>query len=181
MRRATGRRTTGEPAEPSELAETGGPAETLAPPVDLNERVAELEDEVAAAPTAEAAAEAGARLAAAEDAATAQDVAEARAALGPDLTAGAAALGRKVAVDDLKVVEGIGPRIEEVLKESGINTWTELAATAPDRLRTILDLAGDQFRVHDPGTWPRQAGLAAEGRWDELVELQEELSGGRPS
>lgn len=150
----------------------------------LDERVAALEDEVAAAPTADAANEAAARLAAAEDAATAQDVAEARAAseaLGPDMAAGAAVLGRKVATDDLKVVEGIGPRIEEVLKESGINTWSDLAAAAPDRLRTILDLAGDQFRVHDPGTWPRQAGLAAEGRWDDLVELQDELTGGRPS
>ena len=150
----------------------------------LNDRVAELEDEVKFAPDAEAAEDAGERLAAAEDAATAQDVADARAAaeaatLGPDLAAGAATLGRKVSVEDLKVVEGIGPRIEEVLKESGINTWNELAATSPDRLRTILDLAGDQFRVHDPGTWPRQAGLAAEGRWDELVELQAALTGGR--
>ena len=150
----------------------------------LNDRVAELEDEVTFAPDAEAAEDAGERLAAAEEAATAQDVAEARAAadaaaLGPDLAAGAATLGRKVSVDDLKVVEGIGPRIEEVLKESGINTWDELAGTSPDRLRTILDLAGDQFRVHDPATWPRQAGLAAEGRWDELVELQTALTGGR--
>lgn len=163
---------------PDSAADAGEPVS------DLDEQVAALEDEVAAAPTADAAAEAAARLAAAEEAATAQDVAEARAAseaLGPDLAAGAAVLGRKVATDDLKVVEGIGPRIEEVLKESGINTWSDLAATAPDRLRTILDLAGDQFRVHDPGTWPRQAGLAAEGRWDDLVELQDELTGGRPS
>jgi hypothetical protein len=46
-------------------------------------------------------------------------------------------------------------------------------------LRTLLDLAGDQYRVHDPTTWPEQAGLACDGRWDDLVALQAGLSGGR--
>jgi hypothetical protein len=31
----------------------------------------------------------------------------------------------------------------------------------------------------DPGTWPQQAKLAAEGKMDELKKLQEELQGGR--
>ncbi len=100
------------------------------------------------------------------------------AAHGPDLASGAAALGKPLAVDDLTVVEGIGPGVEGVLKESGIHTWDELAHTDTDRLRRILDLAGDQYRVHDPGTWPHQAALATEGRWDELLALQATLTGG---
>ena len=80
---------------------------------------------------------------------------------------------------DLQVVEGIGPAIEGVLKESGISSLAELASATPDRLRTILDLAGDQYRVHDPETWPHQAELAAAGRWDDLTALQATL-GNRP-
>jgi predicted flap endonuclease-1-like 5' DNA nuclease len=98
---------------------------------------------------------------------------------GASLAAGSAALGRHLAVDDLQVVEGIGPGVEGILKEAGIVTWSDLAEASPDRLRTLLDLAGDQYRVHDPTSWPEQAGLACEGRWDDLVALQAGLAGGR--
>jgi len=33
--------------------------------------------------------------------------------------------------------------------------------------------------MHDPGSWPQQAGLAAEGKWDELQTLQDNLDGGK--
>lgn len=82
-------------------------------------------------------------------------------------------------LDDLKIVEGIGPKIETLLKEGGINTWAELAEAPVDRLKEILDAAGPRYQIHDPGTWPAQAKLAAEGKWDELKALQEELTGGR--
>ena len=95
-----------------------------------------------------------------------------------DPAAGATATGRPPAGDDLKVVEGIGPRVEAILQESGIVTLSDLADASPERLRTLLDLAGDQFRIHDPATWPEQAGLAAAGQWDQLATLQSTLSGG---
>jgi predicted flap endonuclease-1-like 5' DNA nuclease len=97
----------------------------------------------------------------------------------PDLVAGAAVGGGPAAADDLKVVEGIGPRVEAILQESGIVTLSDLAEASPERLRTLLDLAGDQFRVHDPATWPEQAGLAAAGQWDQLATLQSTLTGGK--
>jgi predicted flap endonuclease-1-like 5' DNA nuclease len=77
--------------------------------------------------------------------------------------------------DDLKKIEGIGPKIAERLNMGGIYTYAELAATSEERLRAILEGAGANFRLADPSTWPEQAGLAAERRWDELASLQSEL------
>ena len=79
--------------------------------------------------------------------------------------------------DDLKIVEGIGPKISGVLQAAGITTWAQLAATDVDELKRILAKA--KIRLGDPGTWPEQASLAAEARWDELSALQDSLKGGR--
>ena len=80
--------------------------------------------------------------------------------------------------EDLKIVEGIGPKIESLLKEGGINNWDDLATTLVARLYEILDAAGENYRLAKPATWPRQAALAAEGRWDELKEYQKFLDKG---
>ncbi len=82
-------------------------------------------------------------------------------------------------LDDLKIVEGVGPKIEQLLKEGGINTWAELAAADVDRLKEILDAAGPRYQIHNPATWPAQAKFAAEGKFEELKEYQEMLLGGR--
>jgi predicted flap endonuclease-1-like 5' DNA nuclease len=88
-------------------------------------------------------------------------------------------LGFSTNPNDLKVVEGIGPKIEALLKGGGINTWADLAAAAESRLQEILNEAGDRYRLADPSTWAKQAGLAAEGKWDELKTYQDFLSGGK--
>lgn len=80
--------------------------------------------------------------------------------------------------DDLAIIEGIGPKIAELLHRSGIKTFAELADTPTDRLRTILDAAGAKYRIADPGTWAEQADLAARNRWGALRKLQDELDGG---
>ncbi len=77
--------------------------------------------------------------------------------------------------DDLKLIEGIGPKIEEVLNKAGIKTWRELAKQEVEQLRTILASAGKRFTMHQPDSWPEQARLAAEGKWKELKELQDRL------
>ena len=82
-------------------------------------------------------------------------------------------------VDDLTKVEGIGPKISEHLQNAGIKTFAALSAASFEQLRGILDNAGKRYRVHDPTTWPHQAALAAAEKWDELAQLQDELSGGR--
>ncbi|WP_456413852.1 helix-hairpin-helix domain-containing protein [Oceanithermus profundus] len=81
--------------------------------------------------------------------------------------------------DDLKRIEGIGPKIERLLQRAGVRTFEELAATPVARLKELLAAGGRRFRLADPGTWPQQARLAAEGRWDELAAYQKMLKGGR--
>ncbi|MDF1866476.1 MAG: helix-hairpin-helix domain-containing protein, partial [Saprospiraceae bacterium] len=81
--------------------------------------------------------------------------------------------------EDLKIVEGIGPKIEQLLKDAKINTWQELADTSVEALQAILKEAGDRFRIHDPSTWPMQAQMAADGEWDKLKDYQDFLQGGR--
>jgi NADH-quinone oxidoreductase subunit I len=80
--------------------------------------------------------------------------------------------------DDLTKIEGIGPVISKTFNAAGISTFSQLAASTPERLKQILDDA-DLRRIHDPATWPEQAKLAADGKWDELEKLQDELKGGR--
>ncbi len=81
--------------------------------------------------------------------------------------------------DDLKKIEGIGPKISELLVNAGIKTFQQLSEADVDHLKSILEEAGSRYRMHDPTTWPQQSGLAASGQWDELKKLQDELDGGR--
>lgn len=96
-----------------------------------------------------------------------------------DLDAAALILGSKLRVDDLKAVEGIGPKIAEVLEAAGIESWRRLAETDVAELSALLDQAGPRFRIHDPGSWPAQAELLADGRWDEFKELTRRTKGTR--
>lgn len=84
--------------------------------------------------------------------------------------------GRK---DDLKKLEGIGPKIEQILNAAGIQNFDQLAALTPEMIKPLLDNAGGQFKMHDPKSWPYQAELAAKGEWDRLREYQNLLIGGR--
>lgn len=96
-----------------------------------------------------------------------------------DRLAAASKGGAPVQRDDLKRIEGIGPKIEKMLNDELIFTWAELATTPVDRLRAILRKGGDRYKMHDPKSWPDQAKLAAQSRWKELEELQDILQGGR--
>ena len=87
--------------------------------------------------------------------------------------------GKKIKQDDLKVIEGIGPKIEGLLHDGGITTWQELADADLEKVQAILDEAGPRYRVHNPATWAKQASLAANAQWAELETLQDELDGGK--
>jgi len=77
--------------------------------------------------------------------------------------------------DDLKKIEGIGPKISETLNANGIVTFADLAKADPKQIAEfIADVRGN----HVPDTWPAQAQLAADGKWDELKEWQDKLDGG---
>ena len=87
--------------------------------------------------------------------------------------------GVKYKWDDLKIVEGIGPKIAELLNDAGIGTWAQLAVTSPYQLREILEAGGPQYNVAVPDSWPHQADLADKEDWDGLKKLQDELTAGR--
>lgn len=78
--------------------------------------------------------------------------------------------------DDLKKVEGIGPKIASTLVEAGIATFADLAKATPEAIAEIISgVRGN----HVTDTWPAQAQLAADGKWDELKKWQDELDGGK--
>jgi predicted flap endonuclease-1-like 5' DNA nuclease len=95
--------------------------------------------------------------------------------------AAAAAFGfapQKNSVDDLEIVEGIGPKISELLHNAGVTTFAQLAAAPLAKLQEILHLAGPNFRLANPESWARQAALCVKGDWAALRKLQDELIAG---
>ncbi len=82
------------------------------------------------------------------------------------------------AEDDLKKIEGIGPKIEELIKNGGIKTWKKLSETDPSVIQGFLDAAGPRYKMHKPQSWPLQAGMAARGEWEALEKWQDEHDGG---
>lgn len=97
----------------------------------------------------------------------------------PDLEAGAEVLSEKVRLNDLTVVEGIGPKIADLLQTNGIKTWWQLSFADLSALRVMLEAAGPRFQVHDPSSWPQQAGQLARGEWEEFKAFTDALRGGR--
>jgi len=87
---------------------------------------------------------------------------------------------KEVKADDLKKIEGIGPKIAEVLTEAGLATYADLAASTPEAIKEILS-AHKTLAGKEPATWCDQAKMAAEGKWDELKKWQDEMDGGKPA
>lgn len=100
-----------------------------------------------------------------------------KAPTSPAPGAAPAAAAKPAEADDLTAIEGIGPKISRVLRGAGVRTYAQLAALKPAAIKQILTDGG--VRVGDPGTWPRQAKLAADGKWEKLKTLQDNLKGGR--
>ncbi|MFM6924397.1 MAG: glycoside hydrolase family 13 [Ferruginibacter sp.] len=84
-----------------------------------------------------------------------------------------------VVKEDLTRIEGIGKKIEALLYKNNINTYKQLARTTITTLKTILESGGNKYSMHNPGTWPKQAKLAAGDKWEELELLQKQLKGGK--
>lgn len=102
----------------------------------------------------------------------------AKPAMSFDLAAAKAAGFSIKKADDLTVVEGIGPKINDLFKENGIKTFADLAKQTVPQMRAVLDKGGARYRIANPATWAQQADLAAKNQWADLKKLQDELSGG---
>ncbi len=151
--------------------------------VDFNETLLTAAAEKAAATTKTrrsrrgSGAKAGTQDAVATQADTQEVQAPAAAMPNTDTTESAAA--PTTGADDLTVVEGVGPKIAELLNAAGITTFAQLADADDAIVQQVLTDAGSRFNVHDATTWNEQAALARDGKMDELKELQDRLKGGK--
>lgn len=81
--------------------------------------------------------------------------------------------------DDLEIVEGIGPKIAQLLRQHGVTTFVQLASASPAEISAILEKGGPNFRIANPGTWPEQASYCVRNDWAGLKEIQDRLTAGR--
>jgi predicted flap endonuclease-1-like 5' DNA nuclease len=82
-------------------------------------------------------------------------------------------------VDDLQMIEGIGPKYEEALVQAGVKKWAQLAQTTTEQLAEALQKAGYSRIPASIVTWAEQAGYLVRGDHDGLKALQDQLIGGR--
>ncbi|MEO6295662.1 MAG: hypothetical protein ABIO74_01050 [Dokdonella sp.] len=79
--------------------------------------------------------------------------------------------------DDLTIIEGIGPKTDELLRANGIERFVQVAQLHVDDFLDILERGGPNFRLANPATWAQQASLAAENRWADLKRAQNGMIG----
>ena len=83
-----------------------------------------------------------------------------------------------VVKDDLTLIEGIGPKIANLLVVGGLKSYKAVADASIEDIKSILEKGGSAYAMHDPSTWSQQAQLAADGKWAELNTLKEKLISG---
>ncbi|MBK8987094.1 MAG: DUF4332 domain-containing protein [Chloroflexi bacterium] len=105
-------------------------------------------------------------------------VAQTPAGLVVKLTPTAAAAPIAAKPDDLQRIEGVGPKISQVLAAAGIRTYADVATKSADELKVVLDAAGITG-ITDPTSWPQQARLLLRGDYAALEVLQNQLRGGK--
>lgn len=98
-----------------------------------------------------------------------------------DVSAARAAGFNMKHADDLTVIDGIGPKIDDLFHANGIDSLIQVAHLSVQDMLEILESGGPSFQFANPSTWAQQAALAAENRWKELKRLQEEMIEGRIS
>ncbi|WP_375237774.1 hypothetical protein [Aurantibacter sp.] len=90
-----------------------------------------------------------------------------------------AVFGKKIKENDLTVVEGIGPKIKELFHNHNVNTWQALSECSLEKCQEVLNSGGNRYKIHKPASWPKQAGMAAQGKWQDLKDWQDQLDGGK--
>ena len=89
-----------------------------------------------------------------------------------------AAPKKATGADDLTKIEGVGPKAAEALAAAGLATFADVAKSTEAKIQKILDESEGRFGMMKPATWPKQAKMAADGKWDELKKWQDEMDGG---
>ncbi|MEE9492448.1 MAG: DUF4332 domain-containing protein, partial [Gammaproteobacteria bacterium] len=76
---------------------------------------------------------------------------------------------------DFTVIEGIGPKIDELIHKAGIHTYSELSETDPTEIQAILNDGGSNFALAKPASWPDQSAMASNNEWAKLKKAQDEF------
>jgi small subunit ribosomal protein S2 len=84
----------------------------------------------------------------------------------------------KAVTEDLTKIEGIGPKAAEALTNAGIDTFAKLSKSKAEKIKEILAEASSRMAHLDPTSWPKQAKMAADDKWDELKEWQDNAKAG---
>ena len=100
----------------------------------------------------------------------------AAAASGVDLDAARRAGFQLRHADDLAVIDGIGPKIEELFRQHGVTTFAQVAKMSTAQMQAILDAGGPNYKLANPATWAQQAQLILSNRWGDLKKLHDELA-----
>ncbi|SIQ22762.1 30S ribosomal protein S2 [Maribacter ulvicola] len=95
-----------------------------------------------------------------------------------EATKEAVAKDAKAEADDLTKIEGVGPKAAEALVAAGLTTYNDLSKGDADKIKEILTEANPKLAHLDPTSWSKQAKMAADGKWDELKEWQDNAKGG---
>lgn len=86
--------------------------------------------------------------------------------------------GQKGGKDDIELIEGIGPKIAQVLAKNDITTFAKLADTQPADMMAMLKTSGGRFGLANADSWPEQAALLRDGKMAEFKFLTDALVGG---
>jgi predicted flap endonuclease-1-like 5' DNA nuclease len=80
--------------------------------------------------------------------------------------------------DDLLLIEGIGPKVNQVLNQAGITKWSQIRDTDEATLQSILDKGGVSYS-HSVPTWSKQATFLCDGDQPGFYAYIEYLDNGR--
>ncbi|WP_435624713.1 hypothetical protein [Flagellimonas sp.] len=64
---------------------------------------------------------------------------------------------KATAKDDLKLIKGIGPKLEQLFNENGIETFAQLAKASEAKIKSILEKAGPVFKSVNFSNWVKEA------------------------
>jgi predicted flap endonuclease-1-like 5' DNA nuclease len=80
---------------------------------------------------------------------------------------------------DFTVIEGVGPKIKQLLQKAGYKSFEDLSKAKVKDLRQILNNAGSRYQMHNPSQWAKQARFAAKDQWTKLNEFQATIKNGK--
>jgi predicted flap endonuclease-1-like 5' DNA nuclease len=66
-------------------------------------------------------------------------------------------VAKKATKIDLKVINGIGPKMEKVLNVAGFNTYEDIAAATEAGMKTVLLAENPRYAMYEPKEWIAEA------------------------